>query len=420
MCAANHQSSIFNHPGGNMNANDIIQAEKQYIVRTYIRPEVVFTHGQGAYLYDSEGKQYLDFTSGIAVTALGHSDAGWVTAVSQQAAQLTHVSNLYHTVPHVQLAQNLVNHSFADKVFFGNSGAEANEAAIKFAKKWKRLTIDDSGLQDANHQSSIINLVAFSGGFHGRTVGALSVTYKKQYREPFAPLMPGVTFAEYNNLESAAAAIDDATCAVIVEPVQGEGGIYPAAAEFLQGLRALCDTHGALLIFDEVQCGLGRTGHLWAHEAYGVFPDIMTLAKPLAGGLPIGATLVTDKVAAVLKPGDHGSTFAAGPLVCAAANYLFGRVSQPEFLGQVQANGAYLKHRLEMLESDEITAVRGSGLLVGVAMTGSVKPLIAAARDKGLLVINAGENVLRLAPPLIITKEQIDTAVNVIEACLEA
>ncbi len=402
-----------------MNANDIIQAEKQYIVQTYIRPEVVFTHGQGAYLYDSEGKQYLDFTSGIAVTALGHSDAGWVTAVSQQAAQLTHVSNLYHTAPHVELAQSLVEHSFADKAFFCNSGAEANEAAIKFARKWKRLKIKDSRLENANHQSSIINLVAFSGGFHGRTVGALSVTWKEKYRAPFAPLMPGVTFAEYNNLEAAQAAIDDMTCAVIVEPVQGEGGIHPAAPEFLQGLRALCDEHGALLIFDEVQCGLGRTGHLWAHEAYGVFPDIMTLAKPLAGGLPIGATLVTDKVAAAMKPGDHGSTFAAGPLVCTAANHVFSRVSRPDFLAQVQENGAYLKHRLERLEAAQITAVRGSGLLVGVEMTESVKPLIAAARDKGLLVINAGTNVLRLAPPLIITKEQIDTAVHILEVCLK-
>ncbi len=402
-----------------MNAKEIIQAEKQYVVQTYVRPEVLFTHGKGAVLTDSEGKEYLDFTSGIAVTALGHSDEAWVTAVAQQAAQLTHVSNLYHTAPHVQLAQKLVENSFADKVYFCNSGAEANEAAIKFAKKWKGLGIGDQGLEPSpSPQPPAPKIVAFSGGFHGRTVGALSVTYKSQYREPFAPLMPGVTFAEYNYLASAAAAMDAATCAVIVEPVQGEGGVNPATPEFLQGLRDLCDQHGALLIFDEVQCGLGRTGKLWAYEAYGVEPDIMTLAKPLAGGLPIGATLVTDEVAAAIKPGDHGSTFAAGPLVTAAANVVFDRVSQPAFLAQVQENGAYLKHRLETLESEEITAVRGSGLLIGVEMTGSVKPLIAAARDKGLMVINAGENVLRLAPPLIVTREEVDTAVNIIEACL--
>jgi predicted acetylornithine/succinylornithine family transaminase len=405
-----------------MNKNEIIQAEKQYVVQTYVRPEVVFTHGQGAYLFDSDGKQYLDFSSGIAVTALGHSDEAWVTAVSQQAATLTHVSNLFHTAPQVELAKNLVEHSFADKVFFCNSGAEANEAAIKFARKWKNEGVKGRRGEGVNHlltRSPVHpRTVAFSGGFHGRTIGALSVTYKEQYREPFAPLMPGVVFAEYNNLDSARAAVNDDTCAVIVEPVQGEGGVHPAAPEFLQGLRDLCDRYGALLIFDEVQCGLGRTGFLWAHEAYGVKPDIMTLAKPLAGGLPIGAALVTDEVAAVLKPGDHGSTFAAGPLVCAAANVVFERVSQPAFLAQVRESAAYLKHRLETLESDQIVEVRAAGLLVGVELKGPVKPILAAARDKGLILINAGENVLRLAPPLIITKGQIDTAVNIIEECL--
>ena len=404
-----------------MNKDEIIQAEKQYIVQTYIRPEVVFTHGKGAYLFDSEGKQYLDFTSGIAVTALGHSDEAWATAVAQQATTLTHVSNLYHTAPQVELAQNLVEYSFADKVFFCNSGAEANEAAIKFARKWKRLETGGQRLEDSaisSLQSPVSKIVAFSGGFHGRTIGALSVTYKEQYREPFAPLMPGVVFAEYNNLASAAAVIDNDTCAVIVEPVQGEGGVHPATPEFLQGLRDLCDQHGALLIFDEVQCGLGRTGRLWAHEAYGIMPDIMTLAKPLAGGLPIGAALVTEEVAAVLKPGDHGSTFAAGPLVCAAANVVFERVNQPAFLAQIQDNAAYLKHRLNKLESDQITEVRAAGLLIGVELKGPVNPIIAAARDKGLMLINAGENVLRLAPPLIISREQIDTAVAIIEECL--
>ena len=400
-----------------MNKDDIIQAEKQYVVQTYARPEIVFTHGQSAYLYDSDGRQYLDFASGIAVTALGHSDEAWVTAVTQQAAALTHVSNLFHTAPHVKLAQNLVEHSFADKVFFCNSGAEANEAAIKFARKWAK-----SANPESNPKSKIENrkskVVAFSGGFHGRTVGALSVTHKEAYREPFAPLMPGAVFAEYNGLKSAAAMINDETCAVIVEPVQGEGGVHPATPEFLEGLKELCDQHGALLIFDEVQCGLGRTGRLWAHEAYGVQPDIMTLAKPLAGGLPIGATLVTDEVAAALKPGDHGSTFAAGPLVCAAANVILARVNQPKFLALVRENAAYLQHRLETLESNQIVAVRAAGLLVGVEMHTAVKPLIAAARDKGLILINAGENVLRLAPPLIITKKQIETAVSIIEACL--
>jgi predicted acetylornithine/succinylornithine family transaminase len=404
-----------------MEKDKIIEAEKKFIVQTYVRPEVVFTHGKGAYLFDSEAKRYLDFMSGIAVTSLGHSDEAWVTAVAQQAATLTHVSNLFHTAPHVELAQNLVEHSFADKVFFCNSGAEANEAAIKFARKYAKVAggKGSRGTKEVGSPAPPLHrIIAFSGGFHGRTVGALSVTYKEQYRTPFAPLMPGVTFVEYNNLAAAAAAIENETCAVIVEPVQGEGGVHPATPEFLQGLRHLCDQHGALLIFDEVQCGLGRTGTLWAHEAYDVQPDIMTLAKPLAGGLPIGATLVTNEVAAVLKPGDHGSTFAASPLVCAAANVVLERVRQPDFLDQVQENGAYLKHRLEMLESEEVVAIRAVGLLVGVEMKSAVNPLLNAAREKGLIIINAGENVLRLAPPLIVTKEQIDTAVAIIEECL--
>ncbi len=394
-----------------IDSQTIMQTEADYVLHTYNRPDVVFTHGEGMYLYDSEDKQYLDFMSGIAVAALGHSDKEWVTAVAQQAAQLVHVSNLYHTVPQAQLAQKLVTHSFADKVYFCNSGAEANEAALKFARKYAKT----SGSETAHSKSEI---VAFSGGFHGRTMGALSVTYKAQYREPFGPLVPGVAFAPFNDLAAARNAITGDTCAVIVEPIQGEGGVNPASPEFLQGLRDLCDAHDALLIFDEVQCGLGRTGHLWAYETYGVSPDIMTLAKPLAGGLPIGAALVTQKVADVIQPGDHGSTFAAGPLVCTAANVVFDRVSQPGFLQQVQENAAYLRHRLETLESDEIVTVRGAGLLVGVEMKTAVAPLIAAARSHGLMVINAGETVLRLAPPLIVTRAHIDEAVNILETCL--
>ena len=403
-----------------MNAQEIIQAESDNVLQTYVRPDIVFTQGEGVYLYDSDGNKYLDFTSGIAVTALGHSDADWVTAVSTQAAKLTHVSNLYHTVPHAELAQKLIENSFADKVYFCNSGAEANEAALKFARKYGQKA--ERGMLNAE-QSSIVNrkskIVAFSGGFHGRTMGVLATTYKAKYREPFEPVMPGVTFAIYNDLDSAKQAITDETCAVIVEPVQGEGGVIPAAPEFLQGLRELCDAHNALLIFDEVQCGLGRTGTLWAHETYGVTPDIMTLAKPLAGGLPIGATLVTQTVADVMKPGDHGSTFAAGPLVCAAANTVFDKVNQPAFLEQVRDSSAYLSHRLQTLESDEIIEVRAAGLLVGVEMKTAVSPLITAAREKGLLVINAGENVLRLAPALIVERPHIDEAVNILEDILE-
>jgi predicted acetylornithine/succinylornithine family transaminase len=397
-----------------MNAEEVIGGEARYIVPTYRRPEVVFSHGRGAYLYDDQGNAYLDFTAGIAVTALGHSDELWARAVAEQARQLTHVSNLYHTEAHVDLARRLVEHSFADRVFFCNSGAEANEAAIKFARKHARAR------QQGSTPFEKSRIVAFTAGFHGRSMGALSVTHKSAYREPFGPLVPGVTFAEYNNLDSAAQAIGPDTCAVIVEPIQGEGGVRPAEPGFLAGLRELCETYQALLIFDEVQCGLGRTGHLWAHEAYGVTPDMMTLAKPLAGGLPIGATLVTEDVAAVMEVGDHGSTFAAGPLVCRAAQVVFDRVSRPEFLTRVSQNGAFLESQLLALEPHGLVEVRGAGLLLGLEFSTPVAGLIAAARERGLLVISAGENVLRLCPPLIISQEQIAAGVEILGQCLEA
>jgi len=393
-----------------MEAEDIIKLETDYVLQTYVRPDVVFTHGKGAVLYDSTGKPYLDFMSGIAVTALGHSDPDWVAAVCDQAGKLVHVSNLYHTAPHAMLAQRLVENSFADRVYFANSGTEANEAAFKFARKYAR---------EATGVEGKTKIVAFNGSFHGRTMGSLAATYKAHYREPFEPLMPGVVFAPYNDPEAARDVIDDDVCAVIVEPVQGEGGVRPGTAEFLAALRALCNEHDALLIFDEVQCGLGRTGTLWAYESTGVTPDIMTLAKPLAGGLPIGATLVTQAVADVMKPGDHASTFAAGPLVCCAALTVFDRLSRPEFLANVRAKADYLRHRLSTLESDLIVEVRAAGLLVGVELKMPVAPLMAAARDQGLLIINAGDNVLRLAPPLIIDRDAIDQAVTVVADILQ-
>lgn len=393
-----------------MNQAEIINGEANLIVQTYARPEVVFDHGEGVYLWDTEGRRYLDFTSGIAVTALGHSDPHWVAAVCEQAGRLAHVSNLYHTEPHVALARRLVENSFADRVFFCNSGSEANETALKFARKYART----------HHGEGKTGFVAFSGGFHGRTMGALSVTAREKYQEPFAPLVPGVTIAPFNDMEAARGVIGPDTCAVIVEPVQGEGGVHPATPAFLRALRAACDEHDALLIFDEVQCGLGRTGTLWAHAPYGVEPDIMALAKPLAGGLPIGATLVREKVAAVMHVGDHGSTFAAGPLVCHAATVVFDRVAHPDFLEAVRDRGRHLLASLDNLPQEQIREIRGRGLLVGVEFDRPVKPLIDAARARGLMIINAGENVLRLAPPLVVSRAQIDEAVQILAACLEA
>ncbi|MBX7254143.1 MAG: aspartate aminotransferase family protein [Candidatus Promineofilum sp.] len=390
-----------------MDTQSIITDESQYLMQTYRRADIVLARGDGVYLFDTDGRRYLDFMSGIAVAALGHADPDVTAAVAQQAATLTHVSNLFHTIPQVGLARRLATHSFADRVFFTNSGAEAIEGALKFARKWAR------GRGPGKHE-----IVAFSGSFHGRTMGALSVTYKAAYREPFAPLVPGVCFAPFNDLDAAAAVISDATCAVLVEPVQGEGGIHAATPAFLRGLRALCDQHGALLIFDEIQCGLGRTGRLWAHEAAGVTPDIMTLAKPLANGLPIGAILLTENVAAAVGPGEHGSTFAGGPVVCRAGEVVFDRVSDPAFLAAVAANGEYLRERLRALASPLVVEVRGAGLLVGVELKTAVAPILAAARQRGLLVINAGDNTLRIAPPLIVTRDHIDAAVAILGECL--
>lgn len=388
---------------------DILEADKTYLAPTYVRPDLVLERGEGVYLYDSDGNQYLDMMAGIAVTALGHSDPQWVEAVADQAATLTHVSNLFLTEPQATLAQQLVESSFADRIFYCNSGSEANETALKFARKYAR----------ANGGGDIkTKIVSFTGSFHGRTMGALAVTAREKYQKPFEPLVPGVRVASFNDVQAAQEVIDDDTCAVIVEPVQGEGGVNAATPQFLETLRALCDRHSALLIFDEVQCGLGRTGTLWAHEAYGVTPDIMTVAKPLAGGLPIGVALMREAVAQVIKPGDHGSTFAGGPLVCRAAQVVLGRINDAQMLTEVRGKGQYLCDALQSLASPLVREVRGKGLLVGVELDCEVRPLLQAARQRGLLVINAGDNVLRLCPPLTIDRQQLDEAVGILGDCL--
>jgi acetylornithine/N-succinyldiaminopimelate aminotransferase len=383
-----------------MEAQQIVELEKRYILNTYRRPDFVLERGEGVWLYDSEGRRYLDAVAGIAVNALGHGDPELLAALAAQARKLIHVSNLYQTEPQVLLAQALVENSFADKVFFCNSGTEAIEGALKFARKWAR-----SGRGDDAH-----DVVAFAGSFHGRTFGALSVTATEKYRRPYEPLVPGVRFAPFNDVAAAWAAIDGHTCAVVVEPIQGESGIRLAEVEFLRALRERCDEVGALLIFDEVQCGLGRTGYLWAHQAYGVTPDIMALAKPLAGGLPMGAILLTGRVAEVMGPGDHGSTFAAGPLVCSVAGVVFRRLSDEAFLAHVREVGAYLGAGLKKL-ADEVPGVkevRGRGLMWGVEIEGLAKDAIAAGYEQGIIVAPAQDHVLRLVPPLIIEKEQVD------------
>ena len=288
---------------------EIIQNEADNVLGTYPRPPFVLESGCGVTLTDTTGKKYLDFGSGIAVNALGHAHPDIVAVIQEQIAQLSHVCNLYHTAPQANLAKMLCELSFADKVFFANSGAEAVEAALKFARKYALETYGDGKTK----------IVAFEGGFHGRTYGALSVTAKEKYQAPFKPLLPDIVIAPFNDPAAAEKLIDSSTCAVIVEPIQGEGGVHIAESAFMQALRELCDQHGALLIVDEIQTGVGRTGKLWAYQHYGITPDIMTLAKALGGGLPIGAALLTDTVAETIGPGDHGSTFGGGPVVCQAA-----------------------------------------------------------------------------------------------------
>ncbi len=381
----------------------IIDLEQNYLVQSYAQPPFVLTRGEGVTLYDSDGKAYLDFVAGIAVNALGYGDPELTQTIHTAAdSGMLHVSNLYHTAPHVELAALLCQKSFADRVLFCNSGAEANEGALKFARK----VAYEKGLKDKTE------IVAFTGAFHGRTMGALSVTPRDKYQDPYRPLIGGTVIAEFNDLDSAKAAIGPQTAGVIVEPIQGEGGINPATTEFLHGLRQLCDEYDVVLIFDEIQCGVGRTGHLWAYEGYGVTPDILTVAKPLAGGLPIGAILVTEAVGSAIHPGDHGSTFAGGPLVTAAAKVVLERVSQPAFLAHVSEVGTYLMERLEEINSPHITEVRGQGLISGIELDIPAGPLVGHGYEQGLLLVNAGPNVLRFVPPLIVEKEHVDSMIE--------
>jgi len=393
-----------------MSSQNVMSLEKKYVLGTYARAPFVLDHGEGCWVYDTDGKAYLDCVAGIAVNALGYGDAGLEAALTEQASKLWHVSNLYSTAPQVRLAEQLCEKSFADKVFFCNSGTEANEAAFKFARKWAGTCLGAD-----KHV-----IVAFTGAFHGRTYGALSATPKEKYQAPFRPLLPGIQIAPFNDLAGTAKMMNDAVCAVIVEPVQGEGGVFPADPEFLQGVRALCNRYNALLIFDEVQCGMGRTGTLWAYEGYGVTPDMLTTAKPLAGGLPMGAVLMSQRVADVMRPGDHGSTFAGSPLVASVAEILVRRVSDPQFLACVAESSRYLLDRLQAADLPHVTEIRARGLMVGLDVDVAAGSAINAAYSQGLIVTSAGPQTLRLLPPLIITPKEIDMAVERLGAALRS
>jgi acetylornithine/N-succinyldiaminopimelate aminotransferase len=389
-----------------------IQADREYILQTYVKPEFVIERGEGVYLYDTAGRRYLDFVSGIAVNALGYGDPEVTRAIAEQAAKLIHISNLYHTAPAGELARLLVESSPAfDRAFFANSGAEAIEGAIKFARRYAR---DRAG-------EGKTAIVAFDGSFHGRTMGAVAVTAREKYREPFMPVMPGVRFARYNDVASLQEAMGDDVCAVVLEPVQGEGGLRVASDAFLRAARELCDRHGALLILDEIQCGVGRTGTFWAHEPSGVRPDLMTVAKPLAGGLPIGAVLMSQAVADSIHVGDHGTTFGGNPLATAVGAVVVRRIGDPDFLAHVRAVSSYLDESLQDLAADmpdTILELRGRGLMRGLRIAGSAGAVRERAQGDGLLVTTAGEDVLRLLPPLIIEPRHVDESVAALRRAL--
>ena len=387
------------------------QAEKS-ILHTYNRFPVMFDRGEGCRLYDTEGKEYLDFAAGIAVNALGYHYPGYDEALVEQIHKLTHISNLYYNEPISQAGEKLVKASGMSKAFFTNSGTEAIEGALKAARKY--------GFKKYNGER--YEVIAMEHSFHGRSMGALSVTGTAHYREPFEPLIGGVKFAQFNDLESVRAQITEKTCAILTETVQGEGGIYPADEEFLKGLRALCDENDILLILDEIQCGMGRTGEYFAWHGYGVKPDIMTCAKALGNGVPVGAFVLGEKAAeASLEPGDHGTTYGGNPFVCAAVSKVFDIYESDQILEHVRELTPYLEEKLDEIV-DKYTCVsarRGKGFMQGLVIQGMpVGNIVKKALENGLLVISAGSDVLRMVPPLVIRKEEIDEMIEKLEKSL--
>lgn len=391
-----------------MEKQEYIDAAEQELLHTYNRFSLVLDHGEGVHLYDTDGKEYLDFAAGIAVCALGYSNESYQNALKKQVETLLHTSNLYYNVPTIEAAKKALKASGMDRVFFTNSGTEAIEGAIKVAKKYA-FTRDGF----AGHE-----IIAMHHSFHGRSLGALSVTGNAHYQEPFEPLLPGIKFATFNDLESVKEQLTDKTCAIIMETVQGEGGIYPATQEFLEGVRRLCDEQDMLLILDEIQCGMGRTGEMFAWQNYGVKPDVMTCAKALGCGVPVGAFFMTQKVAdRSLVPGDHGTTYGGNPFVGAAVSTVFDQFEELQILSHVKEITPYLEEKLDGLveKYDFLTARRGMGLMQGLVSTVPVGQVAARALEEGLIVISAGSDVIRMVPPLVITKEDIDEMIVKLE-----
>lgn len=390
--------------------NQHIEQAENALLHTYNRYQIVLEKGEGVYLYDDEGKKYLDFAAGIAVCSLGYGHPRYTKALKSQVERLMHTSNLFYSKPAAEAAERLKRAAQMDRVFFTNSGTEAIEGALKAARKYAYTK-----------QSGKYEFIAMNHSFHGRSMGAVAVTGNENYRTPFEPLISGVKFAEYNNLESIKAKINDKTCAIIIEPIQGEGGVYPADKEFLEGARALCDEHDILLIFDEIQCGMGRSGEMFAWQKYGVKPDIMTMAKAIGNGVPVGAFAMTEEVAGnSLKPGDHGTTYGGNPLVCAAVNEVLKIFEEEQILEHVRKITTYLEESLEKLtaENPNVEARRGMGLMQGLVLKKPVQEVIAKCMEEGLIVISAGGNVLRLLPPLVIMKEHVDEMMQKLEKAL--
>jgi acetylornithine/N-succinyldiaminopimelate aminotransferase len=392
-----------------MTKQEFIDKAEQLLMHTYTRYQIVFDRGDGVYLYDTDGKKYLDFAAGIAVFALGYNNKEYNDALKGQIDKILHTSNLYYNEPAISAANKLVMASGMDRVFFTNSGTEAIEGAVKLARKYffKKYNVADS------------QVISMNNSFHGRSMGALSITGQPKYREAFEPLIGGVEFADFNDLESVKNKINKKTCAIILEPVQGEGGLYPADPEFLSGLRKLCNENDILLIFDEIQCGMGRTGTMFAYQGYGVVPDIITTAKGLGCGVPVGAFAAVEKVAAAFEPGDHGSTYGGNPFVTAAVSKVFDIFESEHLLEHVGEISAYLEVKLNELVSkyDFIEARRGKGLMQGLQFSTPVKEYILKAMEKGLILITAGSDVIRLVPPLVITKEHVDEMIQILESC---
>lgn len=390
----------------------LLEWANTYLFQNYARAPLCLVRGEGARVWDTDGKEYLDFVGGIAVDALGHSHPRIVGAIREQATALLQVSNLYQIPSQIHLAKLLCEHSFADRALFCNSGTEANEAAIKLARKHGRET----------RASDCFEIVTMRGAFHGRTMGALSATPTEKYQHGFEPLLPGFKHVPFGDLGAAQRAVDNRTAAVLVEPVQGEGGVNVAPDGYLQGLRRVCDESGALLIFDEVQTGMGRTGRLWAHQHWGVEPDVMTLAKALGSGVPIGAVLAREACARVMVAGTHGTTFGGNPFATTVGLVTLGVMLEEKLPERADRVGAHLVERLRALavRGPAVREVRGKGLLIGIELDRPAGPVADACRDRGLLVLTAGEKVLRMTPPLVIDEADADRAVEIVGAVLAA